>query len=241
MGIFDRELLFTFYFSLFHFIVLSLRSHKTVLMKTLWNKFDKKLISELPRATFGGKIIVIDTVEAAQTAVSYLLKQPLLGFDTETKPTFRPGPMRPVALLQISAADTCYLFRLSKMGLPDCLVDLLKDKEHKKVALSWGDDSGQLHHLRNDFEMGSFIELQTYVRSFGIEDASLQKLYANVFRKKISKSQQLSNWEAEELSAAQKLYAATDAWACVRLYEELERLKVNKKWKLRKHEDAVSA
>ena len=212
-----------------------------LLMKTLWNKFDKKLITDLPRAVFGGRIFIIQTEAEATKAVKYLLAQPILGFDTETKPTFRPGPMRQVALLQVSTPDTCFLFRLCKMGLPECLVELLQDKGNKKVALSWGDDSNQLHHLRSDFEMGGFIELQTYVRQFGIEDASLQKLYANVFGEKISKGQQLTNWEADVLSEAQKLYAATDAWACVRLYEELEKLKANKNWKLRKHEDAIPA
>lgn len=197
-------------------------------------------MANLPRAVFGGRIIVIQTEAEAKKAVRYLLAQPLLGFDTETKPTFRPGPMRQVALLQVSTKDTCFLFRLCKMGLPDCLVELLKERKNKKVALSWGDDSGQLHHLRNDFEMGNFIELQTYVRQFGIEDGSLQKLYANVFGEKISKGQQLSNWEADVLTEAQKLYASTDAWACVRLYEELERLRQTGEWNLRKYEEPVS-
>ena len=198
-------------------------------------------MQDLPRATFGGRIFVIETEKEAQKAVRYLLAQPIIGFDTETKPTFRPGPMRPVALLQVSTLDTCYLFRLNKMGLPDCLVELLQDTGNIKVALSWGDDSGQLHHLRKDLKMGDYVELQTYVKQFGIEDASLQKLYANVFGEKISKSQQLTNWEADVLSDAQKLYAATDAWACVKLYEELEQMKQSGKWKLKKYEEPVSA
>lgn len=198
-------------------------------------------MQDLPRATFGGRIFVIETEKEAQKAVRYLLAQPIIGFDTETKPTFRPGPMRPVALLQVSTLDTCYLFRLNKMGLPDCLVDLLQDTGNIKVALSWSDDSGQLHHLRKDLKMGDYVELQTYVKQFGIEDASLQKLYANVFGGKISKSQQLTNWEADVLSDAQKLYAATDAWACVKLYEELEQMKQSGKWKLKKYEEPVSA
>ena len=116
---------------------------------------------------------------------------------------------------------------------------LLSDTTIRKVALSWKDDTGQLNRL-GDFRMGEFIELQQYVRYFGIEDASLQKLFANVFGQKISKSQQLSNWESETLTEAQKKYAATDAWACIRLYEELERLKQNNNWELRKHEETVS-
>ena len=109
------------------------------------------------------------------------------------------------------------------MGLPDCLVKLLEDRSQLKVALSWTDDIHQLHR-RRDFLPGRFFELQRYVQAIGIEDLSLQKLYANVFGEKISKTQQLSNWEAPSLTQAQKLYAATDAWAGIRLYDELKRL-----------------
>lgn len=208
-------------------------------MKTLCNKFDKKDIAALPRVLFEGRILVIQTEQEAQKAVSYLLSQPLLGFDTETRPSFRPGPMRSVALLQVATQDTCFLFRLNRMGLPQALVELLGDRRIPKIALSWKDDTKQLLRLQR-FEMGDFVELQSYVREFGIEDASLQKLYANVFGQKISKGQQLSNWENDVLSEAQQRYAATDAWACVRLYEELERLKETKDWELKKYEEPVS-
>lgn len=208
-------------------------------MKTLWSKYDKKLIVGLPRATFGGRVIVVDTESEASKAIAYLLKQPLLGFDTETRPTFRPGPMHPVALLQVSTLDTCFLFRLNRIGLPECVIRLLSDQRITKVALSWSDDSGQLQR-RHKFKMGNFIELQTFVKEFGIEDCSLQKLYANVFGQKISKAQQLSNWEADVLSEAQKLYAATDAWACVRLYEELNELKKNGNWELKEYDKSIS-
>ena len=208
-------------------------------MKTLWSKYDKKLIAGLPRATFGGRVIVVDTESEASKAIAYLLKQPLLGFDTETRPTFRPGPMHSVALLQVSTPDTCFLFRLNRIGLPECVIRLLRDLRIIKVALSWSDDSGQLQR-RQKFKMGNFIELQTCVKEFGIEDCSLQKLYANVFGQKISKAQQLSNWEADVLSEAQKLYAATDAWACGRLYEELNELKKNGNWELKEYDESIS-
>lgn len=193
----------------------------------------------MPRVLFEGRIFVIQTEPEAQKAVSYLLSQPLLGFDTETRPSFRPGPMRSVALLQVATQDTCFLFRLNRIGLPQALVELLGDRRIPKIALSWKDDTKQLQRLQR-FEMGDFVELQSYVREFGIEDASLQKLYANVFGQKISKGQQLSNWENDVLSEAQQRYAATDAWACVRLYEELERLKETKDWDLKKYEEPVS-
>ena len=208
-------------------------------VKRLYQRFDKKKIAAMPRVLFEGRIIVVQSEAEASKAVDYLLAQPLLGFDTETRPTFRPGPMNMVALLQVASADTCFLFRLNHMGLTPSLIRLLSDKLVRKVALSWRDDTQQLHRL-GEFEMGEFFDLQTHVGEFGIEDRSLQKLYANVFGQRISKGQQLSNWEAENLTNAQKLYAATDAWACLRIYEELEQLKRNNNWELIKDEEPVS-
>ena len=208
-------------------------------VKRLYQRFDKKKIATMPRVLFEGRIIVVQSEAEASKAVDYLLAQPLLGFDTETRPTFRPGPMNMVALLQVASADTCFLFRLNHMGLTPSLIRLLSDKQVRKVALSWRDDTQQLHRL-GDFEMGEFFDLQTHVGEFGIEDRSLQKLYANVFGQRLSKGQQLSNWEAETLTNAQKLYAATDAWACLKIYEELEQLKRNNNWELIKDEEPVS-
>lgn len=207
--------------------------------RILVNKFDKQLLTDLPRAAFGGRIIVVSTEREAEKAVGYLMGQRMLGFDTETRPSFRPGPMHPVALLQVATEDTCFLFRLNLIDVPDCLVRLLGDDGITKVALSWHDDTNQLHR-RRPFRMGQFVDLQTYVRQFGIEDMSLQKLYANVFGEKISKSQQLTNWEADTLTASQKLYAATDAWACLRLYQELEKLRVTNNWELKRYVEPVS-
>lgn len=186
----------------------------------------------MPRVQFGGRIIVVQTEAETDKAVRYLLSQPILGFDTETRPTFRPGPMYPVALMQVATHDTCFLFRLNRTGLTDSLVSLLSDRKVKKVALSWRDDIQQLQRRRK-FVIGDFFDLQTHVGEFGIEDRSLQKLYANVFGEKISKSQQLSNWETDVLSEAQKRYAATDAWACIRLYEEFSALKNSGDWELK--------
>ena len=108
--------------------------------------------------------------------------------------------------------------------MPACILRLLTDKKVLKIGLSWKDDLTMLRR-RKDFQPGEFVELQEFVRRFGIEDMSLQKLYANVFQQKISKSQRMTNWDADELSEAQKKYAATDAWACIRLYAELCRMK----------------
>lgn len=200
-------------------------------MKILYNKIDKKLIPDLPRVLFEGRIFVIQTEQEADKAVGYLKGFPVLGIDTETRPAFKKGQFNKVALLQISTDDTCFLFRLNRIGLPASLVSLLQDGNSIKVGLSLKDDIASLHK-RGNFEPHTFVELQTYVRDFGIEDMSLQKLYANLFGQKISKGQQLTNWEADVLTENQKRYAATDAWACVKIYRELELLRITKDYEL---------
>lgn len=192
-------------------------------MKTLYTQYNKRAIVELPQVQFTGRIIVIQSEGEARRAVDYLLTFPRLGIDTETRPNFRRGNMNPVALLQVSTPDTCFLFRLNFIGLPPCLVQLLTDERTQKVGLSLHDDWAQLRR-RTDFSPVNYVELQDFVKPLGIQDMSLQKLYANLFHQKISKNQRLTNWEADVLTEPQKRYAATDAWACLQLMEEMEKL-----------------
>ena len=189
----------------------------------LYNKFDKKSISDLPRVTFPGKIVVVLTESEAQKAVDFLLSADILGIDSETCPVFKKGQHHKVALLQVSTKDVCFLFRLNLIGMPSCIVRLLEDTTILKVGLSLHDDFMMLHQ-RRDFKIGRFIDLQNMVSEFGIEDLSLQKLYANLFHERITKRQQLSNWEAPILTEQQKIYAATDAWTCIQIYERLQEL-----------------
>ena len=193
-------------------------------MRIIFTKFDKKSINILPRILFPGKIVLIDKAEDTEEAVNFLLSQPILGVDTETRPSFSKGRGFQVSLLQVSTRDTCYLFRLHLTGITPAIIRFLEDKTVPKVGLSWHDDLLQLHK-RAEFKPGYFIELQDEAKKFGLQDMSLQKLYANLFHQKISKAQRLSNWEASELKDSQMAYAATDAWCCINLYEELLRLK----------------
>ena len=188
--------------------------------RILYNKFEKERLNVLPVVAFGGRIVVVLTAAEAERAVDFLLTQPLLGVDTETRPSFRKGDVHAVSLLQVSTPDCCFLFRLNRMGLCPAVVRLLENTIVPMVGLSWHDDLASLRR-RGEFTPGLFIDLQNLVGRIGIEDLSLQKLYANVFGEKISKRQRLSNWDADVLTEAQKLYAATDAWACVRLYREI--------------------
>lgn len=191
--------------------------------KTIYSKYDKKRIADLPVAVFPGRVIVVLSSREADKAVDYLLCQSILGIDTETRPSFKKGHSNQVSLLQVSTHDTCFLFRLNHTGLTPAIIRLLEDKTVPKIGLSLHDDIAALHR-KGEFQPGSFVDLQKHVGEIGVQDLSLQKLYANFFGKKISKSQQLTNWESDVLNEKQKAYAATDAWACIMLYEELIRL-----------------
>ena len=198
-------------------------------MKVLKEKYNKQLIGTLPRAQFEGRIIVILNELDAEKAVDYLLSQNMIGIDTETRPSFKRGISHSVALLQVASDDTCFLFRLNRMGITESIKKLLEDNSVPKIGLSLHDDIRALSK-RCKFTPGTFIEIQKEVKELGIQDMSLQKIYANIFGLKIAKNQQLSNWEADCLSEAQKVYAATDAWACIQIHKEITKLKDNKEY-----------
>ena len=205
--------------------------------KTIYNKFDKLVINALPLVSFPGKITVVVGEYEAERAVDYLLSCDILGVDTETRPAFRRGQNHKVALLQVATRDQCFLFRLNHIGLPPSLVRLLSNKAVPMIGLSWHDDLMSLHR-REPFEAGWFIDIQDIIGNLGIEDKSLQKIYANLFGEKISKRQRLTNWEADVLSDKQKEYAAIDAWACINLYDEIMRLMATGDYELIKAADS---
>jgi len=204
--------------------------------KQIYAKYDKSLIPSLPKVSFPGRIHVIISRAQAEKAVSFLLSQPILGLDTETRPSFSKGTFYRVSLLQVATHDCCFLFRLNRIGMTPAIIRLLEDTTVPKIGLSWHDDLNGLHKI-GEFKNGYFIDIQDHVREIGIEDLSLQKLYANLFGMCISKSQRLTNWERDILDDRQKQYAAIDAWACIRIYEELERLKSSGDYELVKNED----
>ena len=160
----------------------------------------------------------------AEKAVDFLLSNDILGVDTETRPSFKKGESHMVSLLQVSTSNICFLFRLNHIGITPAILRLLENTTVPMVGLSLHDDMLSLHK-RVGFTPGNFIDLQDLVGELGIEDLSLQKLYANLFHQKISKRQRLTNWDSDVLNDKQKAYAALDAWACINLYKEILRLK----------------
>ena len=181
-----------------------------------------EVLEKLEYASFPGKIFVIDSVGAEfNRAIAYLRSQKVIGFDTETRPCFGPNqPRYGVALLQLSGPEKAYLFRVNSIGMHRRLCNLLADKRIIKVGAAIHDDIRGLQKLR-EFEPGSFVDLQKIVWEWGIRDKSVKKMAAIIMGFRISKTQQLSNWEAETLSEQQCKYAATDAWVCREMYLKL--------------------
>lgn len=183
---------------------------------------DKQDVNQMPLVTFHGRIHVINSIPQVKSAVAALRTSPIAGFDTETRPCFKRGERHSVALLQLSTESDAFLIRLNKTGITPPLKQYLEDPDIIKVGLSTTDDFHQLTRLA-DIRPAGFVELQQLVKQYDIADMSLQKIYAILFQQKISKGQQLTNWEAPTLTDAQQRYAAIDAWACLRIYQHLNR------------------
>ena len=186
--------------------------------------YSKDLIQWLPLAAFGGEVIVVDTPEKVEEAVAYLAQQTAVGVDTESRPSFTRGVHYPTALLQIATEERCYLFRLTHVGMPQALADIFANPKITKVGLAFKDDIAGLRR-RRDFKPANCIDLQTIVPKYGILDMGLQKIFAICFGRKISKAQQLTNWENSHLTPDQARYASTDAWATLLIYKDIMQTK----------------
>ena len=183
-------------------------------------KITKDEVNLLPVVIFEGKITVVDELSKIEPAIEELRRSSIVGLDTETKPSFTRGTHHKVSLVQISTLEHCFLFRLNKTNFPPALADFLSDESVRKIGLSLRDDFSGLNK-HQIFKPANSIDIQTIAQSYGIMELSLQKIYAILFEKKISKSQRLSNWESPELSEQQQRYAATDAWASLQIYLKL--------------------
>lgn len=181
---------------------------------------DKDLLQFMPVVAFEGEVIVVDREEQLPEAVAYLASQRVLGVDTEARPSFQRGTHYPTALVQIATHERCYLFRLTHIGMPQALADIFANPDICKVGLAFKDDINGLRRRRN-FAPANCIDVQSMVAQYGILDMGLQKIFAICFGKKISKAQQLTNWENTHLTPEQARYASTDAWATLLIYEDL--------------------
>lgn len=188
--------------------------------KEFQHSIDADVIKDLPVAGFDGRVVVVNNHDKLLKACEHLSEQNIIGFDTETRPSFKAGVSYNVSLIQLSTADTCYLIRLNSVPMERQLMKILESRKILKVGVDVQGDIRNLNKIRH-FRAGGFVELQKEVEAFGIEDKSLRKMAAIILGVGVSKAQRLSNWEAKELTAAQLRYAATDAWICLEMYKKL--------------------
>ena len=184
------------------------------------SEISKQDLHSLKLARFEGNIHLFDKPGAAESAIDRLKTCPVLGFDTETRPSFTRGKINQVALLQLATASDAFLFRLCKMGIPKSLLSLLSDPNILKVGAALKNDMDVLKRSTKIKPEG-FIDLQNLAQEFEIKTLGLASMAGIVLGVRVSKSQQLSNWENNVLTEAQKRYAATDAWMCFRIYEKM--------------------
>jgi ribonuclease D len=183
-------------------------------------EISREEVEKLGLIQYEGPIKVIQSEDEFESEIESITAHPILGFDTESKPSFKKGKVFPTSMIQLSSSEKAWLIRVSRLGYPERLKELLSSGETIKVGSGLNDD---LRRMRSDFqfEPAGFLDLQRYVEAFQIREKGLKKLSAIVLGRRISKSQQVSNWDAEILTEAQLRYAATDAWICLEIYNAL--------------------
>ena len=177
----------------------------------------KEAIAQLPLIKFDGPIHVINNHEEMFQAIKKLKKQGIVGFDTEKKPTFKKGQYHPTALIQLSTATEVFLFRINKIGLHDDLITLFESDKIAKIGVGMRADIMELKRIRT-FDQNNCIDLNDLMPTLGVKKIGIRNLVAIILEKRVSKNQQVSNWENSKLTHSQQQYAATDAWVCYEMY-----------------------
>lgn len=190
-------------------------------MEQYSNTITKEQLDVLPKANFAGQIIVVDKPEQINDACNYLLAQPQVGFDTESRAAFQKGVVNKIALLQLSTPERCYLFRLCCVRLDKAILKVLESPNVQKVGLDVKGDIRELYTLRK-FRARNFVDLQSVVGEYGIAELGLSKISGIVLGRRVAKAQRLSNWESVQLTESQQVYAATDAWVCTEIFKKLK-------------------
>jgi len=199
-------------------------------MAEFYDKIPKEILNNLPVKSFNGTIYFIEDENGLNEIMPFLKNADILGFDTETRPAFKKGITYNVALLQLATSENAFLFKLSKLGLPDILTEVLENENVIKTGAAIHDDLKALKKLKN-FNPGGFVELQTFSDEFGIKDNGLKKLTGNLLGFRISKGARLTDWSNDVYTENQLKYAATDAWVSCEIYKKLIRLNGNFKIK----------
>lgn len=185
-------------------------------------KISKTEINELPMGQFEGDIVLVDRMDQVREVLDEIERHKHLGFDTETKPSFTKGTQHKVALMQLATEDIAFLIRINQIGVPEDLLEVLQSKSVTKIGAAVLDDLRALQKIKRGFVPGNFFDLNDELKKVGFQNVGVRNLAAMVLNMRISKSEQVSNWEASTLTEKQMVYAATDAWACLQVFKKLE-------------------
>lgn len=181
------------------------------------NRFSREYINSLPPVKFQGIVKIIESPEEEEEVVNKLRKEPLVGFDTESKPAFKKGVSHPISLVQLATHDTAYLFQLKKTGFSDALAELMADENTKKIGIGVQADISKLKELK-EFKAGGFIDLSDIAKEKGIIQVGARALTARYLGRRLVKTAQKTNWAQPSLTRKQQSYAASDAWICLKIY-----------------------
>jgi ribonuclease D len=184
---------------------------------SLTNRFSKEYINSLPIIRFDGNVVMVTGEQQAEDVLKHLMEETWVGFDTESKPSFTKGTSYPVSLVQFSTQDTAYLFQLKKTGFSDRLVELLENKQIKKIGVGIKADIAKLQELRS-FIAGGFVDLSELAAAKGIIQVGVRGLTARYLHRRLPKTAQKTNWARSKLTMKQQIYAASDAWICLQIY-----------------------
>ena len=191
------------------------------LLEPYQRQLSKDEINDLPLRRYEGEVRLINTEDKVPEAVEHLSREPLLGFDTETRPSFKKGVEYPPALLQLAGEHQVYLFQINRIPFSSGLAGLLADDRIIKTGVAVSDDILGLQKI-TPFEPAKFLDLGDLSRKLNLSTNGLRTLAANLLGFRISKRAQRSDWGQNKLSRRQIIYAATDAWVGRELYLRLQ-------------------
>ena len=190
-----------------------------------YQKLSKDEINALPLVKYAGEVRVLSSRDNIQGPIDYLMTQKVIGFDTETRPTFIKGPLNAPSIVQLAGADAVFIFQLDSNNMFEKLFQILSEKDITKCGVSVDRDLIELMYLRA-FDPCSFVDLGDVARARGIPHHGLRGLAAFFLKSRISKSAQTSDWSRSRLSKSQVSYAATDAWISLELFKKFDREKL---------------
>jgi ribonuclease D len=183
----------------------------------LLRTISREEVTDLPIRRYEGEVVLVGTPADRDRAMADILSEAVLGFDTETRPSFRKGQSYFPSLAQVATGRAVYLFRLEKTDFSAEMVRLLEAPEIAKTGVAIADDLRQLKALFQ-FDPRRIVDPGLIARRHGLAQTGLRNLAAIFLGFRIPKGNRTSNWAAQRLNPAQIAYAATDAWACRELY-----------------------